>query len=246
VEEDIMRRKLLVAALCCLALPVAALLVLHRPVAGTDVPATPAQEQLEVEGLDPTVQVLLRKPAENDPDHTSPFFTALLSLARRHKAKPDDYLPHESGGFAVRAGPDLVAVVMASQGYCIPGSVRQHLLLLDRKGRALDRLCCEISSRCIEDERSKFCTEEASGEAADGARLVIRYTPAPGESISEEAGGWVAHHIIHGGKTYSFSWDQSRPGAIKSRAWRDKGLCRVGVIGGKFVVLWPDLGAAER
>jgi hypothetical protein len=251
MKEDAMRRKLVVAALCCLAVPIAAVLVPPCPVPGKDAPATPARELMENDGVDPTVEILLRERLKEGDDAPSPFFTALESLARRHNAKPGDYLPAVLGefvrsGFAVRAGRGLVAVVLASQDCLVPGTDRQHLLLLDRDGRVRDRLCCEISNRCIAIAGSKFRTEEAGRGATDGACLIVRYTPAPGDSISEKSGGSVAHNIIHGGKTYSCSWDQKRPGAVKSEEWSTKGLCRTGVSGGKFVVLWPDLGAAER
>jgi hypothetical protein len=243
-----MRRQLLIAALCCLALPVAAVLVPQRPAAGRDGPATPAREQLEVDGLHPAVEVLLRERLKDgEDDRTSPFVTDLLSLARRHNADPHDYLPVIGcsifrSGFAVRAVPGLVAVVMASRGVDATINDRQHLLLLDRHGRVRDRLCCQIDLSLAVIARSEFRTEVLGRQEPGGTCLVVRYRPAAGESIDPEWG----HTITHGGKTFTYRWDQGRPGAVKPREWGRKGFCRVGVRGGKFLVLWPDLEKAER
>jgi hypothetical protein len=44
-----------------------------------------------------------------------------------------------------------------------------------------------------------------------------------------------SHQVTHEGKTHSYAWNQDGPNAD----WARKGLCRVGIRNGKFIVLFP-------
>jgi hypothetical protein len=193
------------------------------------------------QALDPSLEVLVREAARGDRNHRSPFFAALLSLARKHAASGTDYLPDHSveEGFAVKVGDGHVVAVLRGASRVIPGTDTQYLLLLDREGRLLDRLSCDINNRLTRmfEGSGIFRTDVSGRPGHDGAYLVVRYIPESGDSIS---GNW-SHEIVHQGKTYSFLWDQDRPNAIRSVEWERKGLCRVGIQGGKFVVLFPCL-----
>jgi hypothetical protein len=190
---------------------------------------------------DPSLKVLLRESAQGDRDHRSPFFTALLSLARRHGARPADYVPGRfvDEGFAAPVGGGHVVAILRGIDPFIPGRDTQVLLLLDHEGRLLDRLACGINNRLTRMyvPAGTFRTDVPAAPEADGAQLVVRYVPEPGGSVS---GNW-SHEITQGGRTNRFPWDQGRPGALPSAEWGGKGLCRVAVRDGKFVVLFPPL-----
>jgi hypothetical protein len=180
----------------------------------------------------PSVRILLRESAESDADHKSRFFKALSALAQQHGLVPGDYIPKEvTRGYAVRisAGREAYAVaVLRGRTRWKPGDDTQYLLLLDQQGRLLDQLSCTINGHLTAALRSSgnFRTEVPRGHERDGARLIIRYAPEDGGSPS---GNW-SHYIKHAGQTHSYSWTKG--------GW-DRGLCRVGVQGGRFVVLFP-------
>jgi hypothetical protein len=145
-------------------------------------------------------------------------------------------------GYAVQVGGSdkaRVIVVLSGEGNVIPGSDTQHLLLLDGAGRILDRLSCDINNRLTGDITNPaiFRTEVPNNQEIDGTRLVIRFIPAKGDSIS---GNW-SHEITHRGKTSTFSWEQSERNTIPSAEWERKGLCRVAVRADRFAVLFRRL-----
>jgi hypothetical protein len=184
---------------------------------------------------------MLRQPAKGDRDRTSPFFTALETLGRRHG---ESYLPWGSDeGFAAEVGGGYVVAALGGASPCIvPGEDMQHLILLDRQGRLLDRLCCSISNRLTRmfADSGTFRTEVHARPQPDGAVAVIRYTPREGERVA----GNYDHEIHRGGRIHTFSWDQNTPGCIKSAEWEAKGLCRVAVQDGKFAIVFPSLERA--
>jgi hypothetical protein len=228
--------------MCCL---VAGLLVsviwVMRP--GRDVergaPSPSTEPDLH---FDPLVEKLLREQATSDRERRSPFFQALTALAERHGARPAEYIPEpwisEGRATAIKAqDTTYVAVVLRGVAPVIPGSDTQHLLLLTADGRLLDRVSCEMNNRLtsLYEPQGTFFTDVPEQPQRDEARLVVRYVPPPGESIS---GNW-SHEVLHG-TTRTFHWDQSRPGAIASAEWEEKGLCRVAVRGGRFAVVFPE------
>jgi hypothetical protein len=175
---------------------------------------------------------LLQEHATNDGEHKSRFFTTLHNLDRRQGMRLSDYIhwPLTDGrAVRLRAGhSDRVVVILRADSYTIPGVDTQYLLLLDQEGHLLDRLSCEISNRLTGrrgGDGAIFRTRALRRAAEDGAQLVIRFIPEEGGSIA----GSSAHEINYRGRTYRFSWDQDKPGSIRSAEWEKKGLCRVAV-----------------
>jgi hypothetical protein len=188
-----------------------------------------------VETTDPCIWTMLGQPAKGDRGRTSPFFTALATLGRKYG---EDYLPPGvDEGFAAEVPFGYVLAVLGEASPFTPGRDMQHLLLLDRQGRLLDRLSCSISNRLtgMPVGGGTFRTQFPAGPQADDARAVIRYTPPKGRTV---AGNW-SHEVTWQGKTYSFRWDQTRPAE-----WQEMGLSRVGVRSRQFVILFPALERA--
>ncbi len=155
------------------------------------------------------------------------LFTALSALARNHGLNPVDAIipgvrPDE---VSIATFQDGRVVILRGWDHFIPGKDTQHLLLLDRKGRCLDRLSCSINARLtrmVVGSSDSFRTDVLAAPEADGAWLVIRY--------SRGVSGNFSHQVTHEGKTHSYHWGQDGPKA---------GLCRVGIRDGKFDVLFP-------
>jgi hypothetical protein len=191
--------------------------------------------------FDPALRVMLREPAKGDPEHKTPFFVALSSLARKHRAKTEGQLPAPvDGGFAVVSGTGhVVAVLMADPRFAHRNNT-QHLLLLGPDGRILDQLSCKISGHLVDPE--DYRTDVPEEPEPDGARLVIRYAPKRAGGIAGEG----AHLISHRGKKESFGWAQDEPENYRPVEWEKRGLCRVGIQGDRFSVLFPDGAEVER
>ena len=126
----------------------------------------------------------------------------------------------------------------------IPGDDQQTLTLRSSEGRSLGTVSCGISNRLTTflGGTGTFTTELPAKPEVDGALLVIRYRPRRESRIE---GNW-SHTIEHGGKRHEFVWRQDEPGAVRSAEWEKKGLCRVGIRDGKFVVLFPRLEKKAR
>ncbi len=155
------------------------------------------------------------------------LLSSLWVLAREHGLNfLDPIIPGERIAEVYATNiEDHVVVVLRGRSHWIPGHDTQYLLLLDQDGRIADRLSCAINNRLTRRFRGHpptFCTDVPPAPETDGARLVVRYSG----SVS---GNW-SHQVTHEGKTHSYYWGQDGPNA---------GLCRVGVRGGKFVVLFP-------
>jgi hypothetical protein len=188
-----------------------------------------------------SLSVMLREPAGGDPDRKSAFFAALSAVARRNGARAEDYVdPCVDGGFAAEVGGGNVLVVLEGCDHAIPGRDTRHLLLLDRDGRLLDRLACEINSRltrlALEEDAGVFRTDVHRRAGPDGARVVIRYTPEKGGVM-----GNFGHEIRSGGSWHSFAWTPEGAGGVGPEEWLEKGLCRIAVRGGKFALLFPPM-----
>ena len=107
-----------------------------------------------------------------------------------------------------------VVAILRGDDHIIPGQDTQYFLLLDRKGRLLDKLPCAISNRLTHSlvDSSTLGTDRLTPAAEDGATLVVRYVPHAGVSVS---GNWE-HDITYGGRTYRFRWNERRPDSIRS------------------------------
>lgn len=140
-------------------------------------------------------------------------------------------------GYAARARvgrDDYAVVVLRDTGrYRVPGKDTQALLLLGRDGRLLDAVSCVISNRLAAifvGTHDDFRTDCYARPRGDGARLVIRYAPKEGGV----EGNW-SHEVRHGSLRRVVRWGRDVPHA----QLEEKGLCRVAIRGGKFVVLFP-------
>jgi hypothetical protein len=187
-----------------------------------------------------SLSVMLRETAGGDRDRKSAFFAALTAVARKNGARAEDYVDYwVDGGFAAEVGGGNVLVVLEGWDHFIPGSDTRYLLLLDRDGRLLDRLSCKINCRLtrvhLKEDSGVFRTDVHPPAGPDGARVVIRYTP--------EKGGVMGHgHVIgRGGSWHSFAWTPEGAGGVGPEEWLKKGLCRVAVRDGRFVILFPLL-----
>jgi hypothetical protein len=197
---------------------------------------------------------MLRHRAERDPDHRSPFFAALLSLARAHSGSRDDYLPDKdiSEGYAVEiraAQQRYVVAILSSYSHWIPGTHTQYLVLLGHDGRALDRLSFSMGSGFSRGlwGPGTYRTEVLSRPVADGARLAIRYIPPAGKPFPWD---WD-YGIVHAGRGQGFGCRtpprelDGRLVPVRPRDLERQGLCRVTVRDGNFVILFPKVGHAH-
>jgi hypothetical protein len=173
------------------------------------------------------------------PVRRRPFFTALHTLAQRHGWD----LPSPCAeGYALLLEADgrhYVVAVLRDWDGTLPGDAIQHLLLLDREGRLLDRLSCSFRARLTGagQDPDEFHTTVHQPAAADGAQVVIRYVPEDGNLISGDG----SHELTHQSSASRFRWDQGVPENVRSTEWYHRGLCRVAIRDGKFAVLFPKL-----
>lgn len=187
----------------------------------------------------PSVKALLESPGRRDDDLKQPFFAALAKLARDQGLEPEDYISYRSEnafsriveGRAVSVDRYVVAIVHA-EDISLPGVEAQQLVLLDSRGRILDKIACGINSRY------GTTKVEATDKAEDGARLVIRFVPHKYNKSSWH--NW--HTITRGGRDHTYR----EPESGKPNEWDREGLCRVAIKSGKFAVVYPDLEKAER
>ncbi len=244
------KRSLLAAIVCVVFVAVVLVLVWERrakrePI---NVPVSIAAQLSgeKIDSLDPLVTALLHEKSKNDPEHKSPFFAALIALARKHSLGTKEYWLEECAvpdeGYAVQIGTGSdrhVVAILRGDSHCIPGYDAQYLLLLDRDGRLLDWLACVVNNRLTRmflNHMVDFRTEVPEANQADGAQLVVRFIPENSESIS---GNW-RHSITHAGRTTYWSWSQDELDAIRSAEWDSKGLCRIAIRDSRFSVLFPS------
>jgi hypothetical protein len=191
---------------------------------------------------DPALRTLLRHAMQHEPQHRSPFFTALLALARSHDRSPSDYLPDEDidEGYAVEirgAQQRYVVAVLRGDSHVIPGSDTQHLVLLSLDGRVLDSVSCEISNRLTRGfGHGTFRTDAPSKPEGDGARLLIRYIPEPGVPFAQN----FSHGINHAGRGEVFHW-LPETAVVPPAELERRGLCRVAIRNGRFAILFPAI-----
>ncbi len=132
-----------------------------------------------------------------------------------------------------------VVVLLKSSTFTIPGDEMEAAILLDRRGKLLDQLACEINSRLTEMGSGRFHTVVPSKPETDGAQLVIRLD---GVSVR----GNFDHHIDHGGKDGRFYWGCDQLPQDQPTKWDTKGLCRIAIQNGKFAVLFPGAKDGEK
>lgn len=179
----------------------------------------------------------------------SPFFQALKKLARRQGLDPRDYAEYDSGepvlvgrfsapfhaGRAVEVDADgerYVVAILEALGGTIPGVAADQLVLLDLRGRLRDQLRCGVK-----DSYQAPFTEVKPTPDSDGAWFVIHLRSRLTEGTTPPK--W--HTITYGGHAYTFA----RGGRAEQSLWVTKGLCRIGVQKGKFVVLFPKLEKSD-
>jgi hypothetical protein len=124
-------------------------------------------------------------------------------------------------------GTPFVLLLLRETDLFIPGLDTQHLVLLDARGRFLDRVSCAVSNRLT--GAGSLAAEVLGEPASDGARLVVRFTPPAGQLIS---GNWE-HSIAHGEQLARYHWEPANP------EWARRGLCRVGIRDGGLSVVFP-------
>jgi hypothetical protein len=232
-----MRHKTLLLAVLCTAAVIATAVVVQRRPKGE--PGPPRQDAAQEYRLEP----LLKESTSSGRGLAWRLVMSLWRLAREHGLhRLNGIIPgvHADEVYAtgVQDGRDrYVVAILRGFGFNIPGKDSQHLLLLDRDGRLLDRLSCSINNRLTRMfvDHGDFRTYVPEAPQQDGACLVIRYIPEDGGSVS---GNW-SHKITHRGTTNTYAWNDDGPNAIRSADWARQGLCRVGIRNGKFVVLFP-------
>jgi hypothetical protein len=134
----------------------------------------------------------------------------------------------------IRADRDQYAVILLKACTMdFSGEDYQTAILLDRQGKLLDRLVCEVNSKVT---RSGFGGELhtviSRKPEADGAHLVIRLD-------GESARGNFAHKVYHGGREGRFFWGDELLPKEQPTVWDVNGLCRVAIKDRKFKVLFP-------
>lgn len=117
-----------------------------------------------------------------------------------------------------------VLVVMGATGTHL---AVQKLVLLNSDGKILDTLACSINGRY-----GTLGTETFLNAQSDGAQVVIRFHPYPGNKSAWH--NW--HHITHG--TQSVMYRERDNGS--PTAWDTQGLCRASINNGRFEIGFPQ------
>jgi hypothetical protein len=194
-------------------------------------------QHLHAEGaadLDPLVAQLISLQHVDAMQVDSDFLTTLSTISKNQSWKAFNYgsnAAFQSGkAFRyVQSGTMYVVVILEPAPVVIPGPWMQDLLLLDGRGRLLDRVQCTINSRLFTD--GVFRTDFTNEAERDGARLIVRFTPTDeGEELSN-----FSHEILLGGNSRKFSWKDG------FHQWKQYGLCRVTVKESMFHVLRPAM-----
>ena len=174
-----------------------------------------------------------------------PFFEALEDLVASEGLDPQDFLVYRSesvyaridiaSAHEVSSGARTYVVVQQTvQPMTIPGTSAQQLLLLSSEGELLDRVQCNINSRYgVVDTEFKPAPDE------DGAQIVICFR---GTRYGGKENWWHNWHtIVHAGISKTFR----EPETGEPNDWDTKGLCRMGIEGGRFVITFPNMREAR-
>jgi hypothetical protein len=132
----------------------------------------------------------------------------------------------------IRADRDQYAVILLKAcTITISGEDYQTAILLDRQGKFLDRLVCEVNSK-VTSFGCELHTVVSRNPEADGAQMVILID-------GKSARGNFAHEVYHGGRMGSFLWGDEWLPKEQPTVWDVNGLCRVAIKVRKFKVLFP-------
>lgn len=190
---------------------------------------------------DPPLTRILHCATRNDHNRTSRFFTALSAVFRKNSLPLTDQQPGWGidAGYAVTISQgehNYVVVVLRGWGHMIPGDDSQYLYLFASDGTFLDQISCAIDADLTRNSMAKignFHTDIARKTQSDGARLIVRYHPPDGRSIS---GPWT-HRIVYHGIMKSVHCQVDEPDGMPLAEFEQQGLCRIAIKDGKFVLL---------
>jgi len=128
----------------------------------------------------------------------------------------------------IRVGQiEFVVVLLRSWNFAIPGIEVQTIFLLNDQGKFLDRISCQINSRC-----RPLYTAIPTKPEPDGAQLIIRL-----DGFS--ARGNFAHYLYHGNEEQKFYWGHDKMPRNQPSLWDARGLCRIVIKDSKFQVILP-------
>jgi hypothetical protein len=209
-----------------------------EPASDADSPAPYNGLDPKYDPSDPPLKRLLHCSAKHDMRHTTRFFTALSAVFLQNKAPLTDVDPAWGidEGYAVSVNDglkDYIVVILRGWTHTIPGDDTQYLFLLSPDGKILDRLSCAVNSRLTRESGTftgSLRTELVHKHGSDGADLIVRYAPPNREGIS---GNWC-HTVVCRGFVHSYPWNE------EPNDFEKKGLCRVALREGKFVMLFPN------
>ncbi|MCI0704760.1 MAG: hypothetical protein L0241_27195 [Planctomycetia bacterium] len=129
-----------------------------------------------------------------------------------------------------------IVVVLGSSTCTVPGSDAQTFLLLDARGRLLDRLICEINSRLTRRLAGRFYTSMHAMPLLGQVHLVTHL-----DWVDPQGSSYCLHH--RGVKARFFWEEESSPDdrfpAGKPPKLDLEGLCCIAVQAGQFRVLFP-------
>lgn len=197
--------------------------------------ATSTSRASDVQDLRPFVRQMLESPHVYDERwdrDSTPFFKALWTLLESHGKSLEEYARYgaDSGrAVALRSGEKVyVVAILGRQSRVMPGTSAQQIVLISQDGEFLDKLACHINNRY-----GYIDTEIRTPPDPDGSQTVIVFKP----KVLNSSGWHAWHKITYAGKTYDFREDEKEQPSV----WDEKGLCRVKIADGRFVVLFPEL-----
>jgi hypothetical protein len=192
---------------------------------------------------DPSLQQLLHLTAKQDSDRKSRFFAVLTELFRQNNEKLTDNEPGlwiEEGRAVELGDKGHVVAILRGWDRAFPGRDTQYLFLFDKDGKIVDKLSCGVNAKLTRwsaDRQAAFRTEQVLVPGQKDPLLQIRYVPSANETFS---GSW-SHKIVYQSKSYTYPWKQVLPTDIAPEEFEIKGLCRLAVKDGRFVVVFPEL-----
>ena len=192
----------------------------------------------------------------------------LARLAKRQSLDPREYLYYQPSRDPVTHATTCAAIIcdsrmvtlrangteygLAIQGAdscCTDGIRGEQIVLLEPRGKLLDRIQCSILKSPL--GRENLSVEIHQAPQVDGAQVIIRFV---GRSVSFRGGkeipAWFHnyHSILYHGRDYSF-WTDDRILKTEKRlepdVWSKKGLCRAKILDGKLSIIFPRLEQPE-
>lgn len=129
---------------------------------------------------------------------------------------------------------EFAVVLLKSWNGDIPGLDVQSAFLLDNRGRFLDGISCEISSRLTRLSRGQIHAVIQTKPDPDGAQVIIRLD-------GESASGNFSHRLYHGNEHLEFHWDNNKLPKNQPSQWDANGLCRIAIRDKKFHIVFPTI-----